>query len=29
MKERRDVRFGVETMCIGFGQAIACVVEWV
>ena len=25
--ERRDVRYGVATMCIGFGQAIAAVVE--
>ena len=25
--ERRDARFGIATMCIGFGQAIACVVE--
>jgi acetyl-CoA acyltransferase len=25
--ERRDARYGVATMCIGFGQAIACVVE--
>jgi acetyl-CoA acetyltransferase family protein len=25
--ERRNVRYGVATMCIGFGQAIACVLE--
>jgi acetyl-CoA acetyltransferase len=25
--ERRDARYGIVTMCIGFGQAIACVVE--
>jgi acetyl-CoA acyltransferase len=25
--ERRDARFGIATMCIGFGQALACVVE--
>jgi acetyl-CoA acyltransferase len=25
--ERRDARYGIGTMCIGFGQAIACVVE--
>jgi acetyl-CoA acyltransferase len=25
--ERRDGRYGVATMCIGFGQAIACVIE--
>jgi acetyl-CoA acyltransferase len=25
--ERRDARYGVATMCIGFGQAIACVFE--
>src|SRR5580765_6116968 len=25
--ERRDARYGVATMCIGFGQAIACVIE--
>jgi acetyl-CoA acetyltransferase family protein len=25
--ERRDARFGVATMCIGFGQAIAAVIE--
>ena len=25
--ERRDARYGIATMCIGFGQAIACVVE--
>jgi acetyl-CoA acetyltransferase family protein len=25
--ERRDGRYGIATMCIGFGQAIACVVE--
>jgi acetyl-CoA acyltransferase len=25
--ERRDARYGVATMCIGFGQALACVVE--
>jgi acetyl-CoA acyltransferase len=25
--ERRDARYGVATMCIGFGQAIAAVVE--
>ena len=25
--ERRDARYGVACMCIGFGQAIACVVE--
>jgi acetyl-CoA acyltransferase len=24
---RRDERYGIATMCIGFGQAIACVVE--
>jgi acetyl-CoA acetyltransferase family protein len=27
--ERRDERYGIATMCIGFGQAIACVVECV
>ena len=25
--ERRDARYGIATMCIGFGQAIACVLE--
>jgi acetyl-CoA acyltransferase len=25
--ERRDGRYGIATMCIGFGQAIACVLE--
>jgi acetyl-CoA acyltransferase len=25
--DRRDGRFGVATVCVGFGQAIACVVE--
>jgi acetyl-CoA acyltransferase len=25
--ERRDARFGIATMCIGFGQAIAAVIE--
>jgi acetyl-CoA acyltransferase len=25
--ERRNGRYGIATMCIGFGQAIACVVE--
>jgi acetyl-CoA acyltransferase len=25
--ERRDARYGIATMCIGFGQALACVVE--
>ncbi|MDQ2967630.1 MAG: hypothetical protein M3R37_04845, partial [Actinomycetota bacterium] len=25
--ERRDAQHGIATMCIGFGQAIACVVE--
>ena len=25
--ERRDARYGIATMCIGFGQAIAAVVE--
>ena len=25
--ERRDGRYGVATMCIGFGQAIAAVIE--
>ncbi len=25
--ERRDARYGVATMCIGFGQALACVIE--
>jgi acetyl-CoA acetyltransferase family protein len=25
--ERRDARYGIATMCIGFGQAIACVIE--
>jgi acetyl-CoA acyltransferase len=25
--ERRDARYGIGTMCIGFGQALACVVE--
>jgi acetyl-CoA acetyltransferase len=25
--ERRDVRYGIGAMCIGFGQAIAGVVE--
>ena len=25
--ERREARYGIGTMCIGFGQAIACVVE--
>jgi acetyl-CoA acetyltransferase family protein len=25
--ERRDVRYGIATMCIGFGQAIAAVIE--
>jgi acetyl-CoA acetyltransferase family protein len=27
--ERRDTRYGVATMCIGFGQAIAAVIETV
>jgi acetyl-CoA acyltransferase len=27
--ERRDARFGIATMCIGFGQAIAAVIEQV
>ena len=27
--ERRDARYGIATMCIGFGQAIAAVVETV
>jgi acetyl-CoA acetyltransferase len=25
--ERREARYGVATMCIGFGQAIASVIE--
>jgi acetyl-CoA acetyltransferase family protein len=25
--ERRDARFGIATMCIGFGQAVAAVIE--
>jgi len=25
--ERRDARYGIATMCIGFGQAIAAVIE--
>jgi acetyl-CoA C-acetyltransferase len=25
--ERRGGRYGIVTMCVGFGQAIACVVE--
>jgi acetyl-CoA acetyltransferase len=25
--ERRDARYGIATMCIGFGQAIASVIE--
>ncbi len=25
--ERRDARYGIATMCIGFGQALACIVE--
>ena len=25
--ERRSARYGIATMCIGFGQAIACIVE--
>ncbi|MBA3734925.1 MAG: thiolase family protein [Actinobacteria bacterium] len=25
--ERRNERYGIATMCIGFGQAIACIVE--
>jgi acetyl-CoA acetyltransferase family protein len=25
--ERRDARYGIATMCIGLGQAIACIVE--
>src|SRR5947208_7310295 len=25
--ERRDAQYGIATMCIGFGQALACVVE--
>jgi acetyl-CoA acetyltransferase len=25
--ERRDAQYGVATMCIGFGQAIAAVIE--
>ena len=25
--ERRDARYGIGTMCIGFGQALACVIE--
>jgi acetyl-CoA acetyltransferase len=25
--DRRDARYGIATMCIGFGQAIAAVIE--
>jgi acetyl-CoA acyltransferase len=25
--ERRDARYGIATMCIGFGQALAGVIE--
>ena len=25
--ERRDARYGIASMCIGFGQAIAAVIE--
>jgi acetyl-CoA acetyltransferase len=25
--ERRDVRFGLATLCIGFGQAVATVID--
>ena len=25
--ERREARYGIATMCIGFGQALACVIE--
>jgi acetyl-CoA acetyltransferase len=25
--ERRGERYGIATMCIGFGQALACVIE--
>jgi acetyl-CoA acyltransferase len=25
--ERRNARYGIATMCIGFGQALACIVE--
>jgi acetyl-CoA acetyltransferase len=25
--ERRDARYGIATMCIGFGQALAAVIE--
>ena len=25
--ERREARYGIATMCIGFGQAIAAVIE--
>jgi acetyl-CoA acyltransferase len=25
--ERRDARYGIASMCIGFGQAIACIIE--
>jgi acetyl-CoA acyltransferase len=25
--ERTDGRYGIASMCIGFGQAIACVIE--
>jgi acetyl-CoA acetyltransferase family protein len=25
--ERRQARYGIATMCIGFGQAIACIIE--
>ena len=25
--ERRDARYGIATMCVGFGQAIAGIVE--
>jgi len=25
--ERRNARFGIATMCVGFGQAIAAVIE--
>ena len=25
--ERRDARYGIAAMCIGFGQAIAAVIE--
>jgi acetyl-CoA acyltransferase len=25
--DRREARYGIATMCIGFGQAIAAVIE--